>query len=79
MKVNLGMSESDIEMLQENVSIVFHGAANVRFNESLKNAIIVNTRGTREVMLLAKKIKNLKVSYVYIYCASYRGSCRMLF
>lgn len=33
---NLGMSDEDWEMLQENVEIVFHSAATVRFDEDLK-------------------------------------------
>ena len=33
---NLGLSEEDWEMLQENIEIVFHSAATVRFDEDLK-------------------------------------------
>ena len=33
---NLGMSDEDWEMLQEDVEIVFHSAATVRFDEDLK-------------------------------------------
>lgn len=33
---NLGMSDEDWETLQENVEIVFHSAATVRFDEDLK-------------------------------------------
>ena len=35
-KENLGLSQEDWEMLQENVEIVFHSAATVRFDEDLK-------------------------------------------
>lgn len=33
---NLGLSDEDWEMLQENIEIVFHSAATVRFDEDLK-------------------------------------------
>ena len=33
---NLGLSDEDWEMLQEDVEIVFHSAATVRFDEDLK-------------------------------------------
>lgn len=33
---NLGLSERDKIMLQENVNIIFHSAATVRFDEPLK-------------------------------------------
>ena len=32
----LGVSDEDWEMLQENVEVVFHSAATVRFDEDLK-------------------------------------------
>lgn len=49
-------------MLAENVSIVFHVAATVRFDEPIHDAIIKNVRGTREIVLLARQMKNLSVS-----------------
>ena len=49
-------------MLVERVTIVIHAAASVRFNNSLKYAIFVNTRATRDVCILAQSIKNLIVS-----------------
>jgi nucleoside-diphosphate-sugar epimerase len=44
-----------------NVSVVFHAAATVRFDEPLRNAVLLNTRGTRELLALAKDMTNLKV------------------
>ena len=64
-QLGLGLSEADRRMLEENVSIVFHCAASVRFDDPLKYAIINNTRATREVMMLSRRVKNLKVSTVY--------------
>lgn len=43
------------------MNFVYHIAASVRFDDSLKDAIIMNTRGTREVTLLAKEMKHLEV------------------
>lgn len=60
-ELRLGLFEKDYNFLVENVSIVFHVAASVRFDESIKDATIMNVRGTREVVQLAKQMKNLKV------------------
>ncbi|XP_050438687.1 putative fatty acyl-CoA reductase CG5065 [Adelges cooleyi] len=57
----LGLSDVDYRMLSENVSVVFHAAATVRFDEPLREAIIKNVRGTREVVQLGKQMKRLKV------------------
>lgn len=57
---NIGLSDNDAKLL-ENVHIVFHVAATVRFNEPLREAANLNTFGTRRVMELCTKMKNLKV------------------
>ncbi len=57
-----GLSEEDKKKLSEEVTIIFHSAATVRFDEKLKLAIGINVIGTREMMKLAKTVKNLKVS-----------------
>lgn len=56
----LGISDDDLKRM-ENVSVIFHSAACVRFDDSLKNAILLNTRGTVEVMRLADKLKQIRV------------------
>lgn len=61
-KLRLGLSDEDYEFLSDTISVVFHVAASVRFDEPIKNATIMNVRGTREVVQLAKQMKNLKVS-----------------
>jgi len=73
-KENLGLSAADRQMLAERVSIVIHSAATVKFNESLKHAILINTRSTRDICILAENMKNLIVSkreidimHLYIY------------
>jgi alcohol-forming fatty acyl-CoA reductase len=59
-KLKLGMSEEDIDRTK-NASIIFHSAASVRFDDSLKYAVLMNTRGTREVMEFATNLQHLKV------------------
>lgn len=59
-EVKLGISESDITRMKD-VSIVFHSAASVRFDDTLKYAVFMNTRGTREVMEFAKGLNSIKV------------------
>lgn len=67
---NLGMSEADQTLLAENVSVVFHCAANVRFDQQLKDAVNLNTLGTNRVLTLAGQMAHLKV-FVHVstaYC-----------
>ena len=54
-----GISNEDIQLLTANVNFVFHCAASVRFDEPLKNAIQMNTIGTRNMLDLAEKFNNL--------------------
>jgi fatty acyl-CoA reductase len=61
-ELGLGISARDRQLLEETVSIVFHAAANVRFDDPLKSATLLNARGTREVMMIARNMKKLKVS-----------------
>lgn len=60
---NLGISSQDRATLIREVSIVFHVAATVRFDEKLKLAVPINVRSTRDVINLCKEITNLKVLY----------------
>lgn len=71
-EIRMGLSDDDYNMLARNISIVFHVAATVRFDEPIRDAIIKNVRGTREVVELAAQMKNLVVSehfpvIMYIY------------
>ncbi|XP_070154810.1 fatty acyl-CoA reductase 1-like [Polyergus mexicanus] len=65
---NLGLSAVDRQMLTERVTIIIHNAANVKFNDSLKYAILTNTRSTRDICILAESMKNLK-ALVYVSTA----------
>ncbi|XP_076163589.1 putative fatty acyl-CoA reductase CG5065 isoform X2 [Ptiloglossa arizonensis] len=57
----LGISSEDRKMLCEKINIVYHAAATVRFDELLKRAVLLNTRGTKQMLELAKEMKNLKL------------------
>lgn len=67
-EVGLNLSPDDQTVLTNEVEIVFHAAADVRFDESLKGAIETNVRGTREILLLSQRMINLDV-FVYISTA----------
>lgn len=58
-ELNLGISDESREKLK-NVSIILHSAASIRFDDSLEKAVLLNTRGTREVCNLALSLKNLE-------------------
>jgi alcohol-forming fatty acyl-CoA reductase len=59
-RIMLGLSQESIEQMKD-VSMIFHSAATVKFDDPLKYAIMINTRGTREVMEFALGLKNLKI------------------
>ncbi|XP_025834145.1 fatty acyl-CoA reductase 1 isoform X2 [Agrilus planipennis] len=68
--LNLGISEKDRKKLTEEVEIVYHCAATIRFDVHLKQAIIINVRGTKYMLDLAKEMKKLKL-FVHVstaYC-----------
>ncbi|XP_048001803.1 putative fatty acyl-CoA reductase CG5065 [Leguminivora glycinivorella] len=60
----LGISIEDMKTLSEEVSVVFHMAASLKMEASLKDNLAINTVGTQRTLSVAKKIKNL-VIFVY--------------
>lgn len=58
-ELKLGISDSD-SALMRNVSVIFHSAASVRFDDTLKYAVFMNTRGTREIIGFAKGLRNIR-------------------
>lgn len=65
----LGISAEDLALMA-NVSVIFHAAASVRFDDPLKEAILMNTRGTYELLRLAENLKEIR-SIVHVsttYC-----------
>lgn len=55
-----GLSPSDLQLIQENVSIVFNSAATVKFDEELKTAVQLNVKGPRELLAICRKMKQLQ-------------------
>ncbi|KAK9874340.1 hypothetical protein WA026_002690 [Henosepilachna vigintioctopunctata] len=69
---NLKVSKKDQYTLQDKVNIVFHMAANVRFDQSLKSALKTNTLGTKYVLEMASTFRVLE-AFVHVstaYCQS---------
>ncbi|KAL0125701.1 hypothetical protein PUN28_004638 [Cardiocondyla obscurior] len=56
---DLGLSNRHRELLINEVQVVFHFAATLRLEAKLKDAIEMNTTGTKKVLDLAKEMKNL--------------------
>lgn len=63
----LGLSLTDRQTLISNISIIFHAAATIKFDENLKLAIDINVHGTKDVIELGKEMKQLKVSNAFNY------------
>ncbi|EDV94977.1 putative fatty acyl-CoA reductase CG5065 [Drosophila grimshawi] len=73
---NLGLSANDINTLANNVQIVFHCAANVRFDQPLRPMVNMNVVGTLKVLQLAEKMSQLQ-ALVHVstsFCQCNEGS-----
>ncbi|KAK3917437.1 Putative fatty acyl-CoA reductase [Frankliniella fusca] len=57
----LGLSPEHQALLRQEVSVVFHVAASVRFDDPFQKAVFTNLRSTREVVALARAMPQLKV------------------
>lgn len=73
LKPGVGISEEDQQTLINNIHVVFHCAATVRFDAHLKVAANINIRATQCLLEMAKKMKNLK-SFVHVSTAY--SNCR---
>ncbi|XP_046738977.1 putative fatty acyl-CoA reductase CG5065 [Diprion similis] len=71
-KTKLGLSETDYAHLVEEVSVIFHLAASVRFTETLESAVAINVKSVKHVIDLARACKNFKagihVSTAFSHC-----------
>ncbi|CAG9828967.1 unnamed protein product [Diabrotica balteata] len=65
---NLGLSESDRQLLISKVNVIIHMGATIKFNESISSALHANVYSTKVVIDLAKEMKQLK-SIVYVSTA----------
>ncbi|XP_064480789.1 putative fatty acyl-CoA reductase CG5065 isoform X2 [Ornithodoros turicata] len=70
----LGLRKQDYDLLTKEVSVVFHSAATIKFNETLRHAVEMNIEGTRKVLELCHQMPNLQavvhVSTAYCNCDS---------
>lgn len=57
----LGISPSDVKILSDNVTVVFHSAATVKFDQTLKSAVEMNLKGTMQLIQLVRKLERLEV------------------
>ncbi|XP_042669921.1 fatty acyl-CoA reductase 1 isoform X2 [Centrocercus urophasianus] len=68
----LDLSDPVKEKLIECINIIFHCAATVRFNETLRDAVQLNVLSTKQLLSLAQQMTNLEVfmhvSTAYAYC-----------
>ncbi|CAG9861092.1 unnamed protein product [Phyllotreta striolata] len=71
----LGLSEEDRKTIIENVNIIFHNAASVRFDDHLKKAVFANTRSAREMVMLARRVKKIEV---LTYTSTAYANCNKL-
>lgn len=67
-ELNVGLSDVIRQEIIENVDIILHAAADVRFDNTLKELSLVNLRGTRELLKLAEQCKHLEM-FAYISTA----------
>ncbi|CAK1600640.1 unnamed protein product [Parnassius mnemosyne] len=66
--LNLGITKKNQDILIEKVSVVIHSAASISFDNSLKEALETNYEGTKNVLSLCKRIKNIQ-AFVHISTA----------
>lgn len=68
----LGISEADQALLSRTVSVVFHSAATVKFDEKLKLSVTINMLGTKRLVQLCQRMISLDalvhVSTAYANC-----------
>ena len=62
----LGISQSDLQLLISNVSLIFNSAATVRFNEDLRTSVQLNVKGPQELLRICRQMKHLDVIFYFI-------------
>ncbi|KAJ8970991.1 hypothetical protein NQ317_016773, partial [Molorchus minor] len=68
----LGLSAKDIQLLSENISVVFHLGATLKLEANLKDAVEQNTAGTASLLDLSKQMKKLAafVHFSTAFCSA---------
>lgn len=64
----LGIQQSDLIEIQNDIEFIIHSGADVRFNISLPEQILSNVRGTRDLLEIARNVKKL-IRFVYVSTA----------
>lgn len=71
-EIHAGINDADLKCIYENVNVVIHSAADVRFNVPLMDLVRSNVRGTKEMLEIACKIEKLEtfafISTAYSHC-----------
>ncbi|XP_062549903.1 fatty acyl-CoA reductase wat-like [Armigeres subalbatus] len=67
-KHQLAISNDDLSYIINNANIFLHAAADVRFDESLKESVETNIRGTSEILKIAEQAKTIEV-FIYVSTA----------
>lgn len=65
---SLGLSGDQLEHVCRDTNVVFHCAATLRLEANLKDAIDMNTTGTKRVLDIVKQMKNLQ-SFIHLSTA----------
>ena len=60
---NLGLGSADRRLLTESVDVVFHSAATLDFEATIRSNVTINLLGTRQVVQLCKDAAHLKVGF----------------
>ncbi len=61
---NLGLSGANLQLLLDNVSLVFNSAATIRFNEDLRTAVQLNVRGPQQLLHICRQMQKLAVTSI---------------
>ncbi|XP_045465465.1 fatty acyl-CoA reductase wat-like [Harmonia axyridis] len=69
---DVGLSPESIEMIQKEVTTIFHIAATVRFDQHLKSAAFINVRSVRDLVRIAKDMPQLKA---FLHCSTAFSFC----
>ncbi|KAL9926559.1 fatty acyl-CoA reductase wat-like [Glossina fuscipes fuscipes] len=63
-ELGLGISSEDLTRIK-NVTIIFHSAANVRFDNPFKDSVFINLRGIHEILKIAETMSKL-IAFVHV-------------
>lgn len=67
---DLAISKADLEILKNEISVVIHSAATIRFDEPLSRATRINVTATKRILELALKLNKLE-AFIHVstaYC-----------